>query len=86
MRLTGSAAKSARRAAAQVGRPRYVHADQQKSAAKGKNCPLDAFGSQMLPYIIVTPTATKENMVPNIRPLERVDIKMKKSAMLTWIT
>ena len=40
-----------------------------RSAASTKNWPLEAFGNQMVPYMMVTPAATRLKMAPTIRPV-----------------
>ena len=40
-----------------------------RSEASMKNWPLEAFGSQIVPYMIVTPAATRLKMAPTTRPV-----------------
>src|SRR5689334_7984299 len=61
------------RAATAGASPNDTEADHANSAASRKNCPFAAFGIQMLPYTMVTPTATSENITPSMMPVVIVE-------------
>ena len=48
-----------------------------------KNWPLEALGNQMVPYMIVTPAATRLKMAPTISPV--VSTAMPLSNMLSRV-
>lgn len=51
------------------GKPQLTTRLHIRRAANMKNWPLAALGNQMVPYMIVTPAATRLKMAPTISPV-----------------